>query len=286
MLTVHVFYLLSLHTTNTVTFMKPLLPLLACLALVGCEDIFSYHPYDTRFSGETDINNHNIKRIETECRDKDTLHFVFTGDTHEWYADTRDMVKSINARDSIDFIIHGGDLTDAGLTEEFIWQREVLSKLNKPYVALIGNHDFLGTGDEVYTKMYGKLDFSFIAARVKFVCLNTNATEYDYMAAVPNFDFMEEQLTADSSMFDRTIVCMHACPYSDQFNNNVAKAFEHYINLFPGLICCLKAHDHSVSANDIYGDGVIYYGCASAVHRTYLLFTITPTDYKYEVVSY
>lgn len=266
---------------------KTTLALMATVALAGCEDLFSYHPYDTRFSGDVDINRRNIEKIEQECRDKDTLRFVFMGDTHGWYSDTQDMVKTINAHaDSIDFVIHGGDLTDTGTTREFTWTRDILQRIAVPYVALIGNHDFLGTGDEVYRRMFGQLDFSFIAGRVKFVCLNTNATEYDYVAAVPNFDFMEEQLTADSALFDRTIVCMHARPYSDQFNNNVAKAFEHYVRLFPRLLCCLNAHDHHLQADDLYADGVMYYGCDCAEHRSYLLFTITPDGYDYKVVRF
>lgn len=254
--------------------------------LSGCEDWFSYHPYDTRFSGETGINNRNIGKIEEACRNKDTLRFAFTGDTHGWYSDTKDLVASINEHDSVEFVIHGGDLTDTGTTKEFVWQREILAGLEKPYVALIGNHDFLGTGDEVFQKMYGEVDFSFIAARIKFVCLNTNATEYDYMAAVPNFDFMEEQMVADTALFDRTIVCMHARPYSSQFNNNVAKAFARYVELFPGIICCLNAHDHALSIDDIYGDSILYYGCESAERRSYFIFTITPGGLSYEVIRY
>lgn len=256
------------------------------LPLCSCDSLFSYHPYDARYSGQTDINAANIARIEALCRDKDTLRFAFMGDTHEWYSNTKDMVAALNANDSVDFVIHGGDLTDAGTTKEFIWVRDMFANLHKPCVALIGNHDFLGTGDEVYRKMYGPVDFSFIASRIKFVCLNTNATEYDYMAAVPNFDYMEEQLAADSASFDRTILCMHARPYSDQFNNNVVKAFEHYVSLYPGLMFCLNAHDHHLQADDLYGDGIMYYGCASAEGRNYLLFTVTPTGYTYEVVYF
>lgn len=265
--------------------MKRALVGLVCLLLVSCEDLFKYHPYDMRFSGETGINQRNIAIIEERFAEKDTLRFAFIGDTHLWHSDTRAIIAAINANDSIDFVIHGGDMTDTGTTQEFIWTRELLSSLDKPYVVLIGNHDFLGTGDEVYAVMYGALDFSFIAARIKFVCLNTNATEYNYMAAVPNFDFMEEQIKADSARFDRTIICMHARPYSDQFNNNVAKAFDHYINLFPGLMFCLNAHDHSLQADDIYGDGVMFYGCASAEHRSFLLFTVSKNNYKYEIVG-
>lgn len=134
--------------------------------------------------------------------------------------------------------------------------------------------------------MYGPLDYSFIAGRIKFVCLNTNATEYDYLAAVPNFDFMEEQILASADRFDRTIICMHARPYSEQFNNNVAKAFERYISFFPGLLFCINGHDHNQQKDDIYGDGVIYYGIDCAAHRNYYLFTITTDGYDYETIYF
>jgi len=37
--------------------------------------------------------------------------------------------------------------------------------------------------------------FYDIAGDVKFVCLNTNALEYDYSEPVPDFTFMENELT-------------------------------------------------------------------------------------------
>lgn len=265
--------------------MKKWLILLATTVLTGCDGLFDYHPYDVNFDGESNINSTGIEQIERECLDKDTLRIAFISDTHGDFSDVKDIVADINRRDSVDFIVHLGDLTNTGSTTEFEWTREVLAGFNKPYVVMIGNHDFLGTGDEVYEKMFGDMDFSFIAGRVKFVCLNTNATEYDYMAAVPNFDYMELQITADSALFDRTVICMHARPYSDQFNNNVALAFEHYVNLFPGLLFCMNGHDHNMQLDDLYGDGVIYYGVTCASDRIYMLFTITPNGYTYEVVN-
>lgn len=266
--------------------MKHIHILISCILLSGCSDLFEYHPYDTRFSGECDINRSNIERIEQACRDKQTLRVAFIGDTHEWYSDAKDMISDINGRQNIDFVVHGGDLTDCGTAKEFVLARDMLDALNVPYVALMGNHDMLGTGDEVFYDMYGPADFSFIAGRIKFVCLNTNATEYDYMAAVPNFDYMEEQLTASADLFDRTIICMHAPPYCEQFNNNVAKAFEHYVRLFPGLMFCVYAHVHRLEVNEFYGDGVIYYSVDSAKHRNYIIITITQEGYDYEVVYY
>lgn len=265
--------------------MKKLSLLILCLLFIGCGKWFDYHPYDGRFTGECDINQHNMERIEDVCRNKDTIVVAFISDSHGWYSDTKAIIRDINGRDSIDFVVHGGDLTDCGTTKEYVWQREILGELNVPYVAIMGNHDFLGTGNEVYEKMYGSGDFSFIAGRVKFVCLNTNATEYDYVAPIPNFDYMEEQMTADSTLFDRTIVCMHARPYSDQFNNNVAKTFEYYVRSFPGLMFCINGHDHNRNVTDLFGDGIIYYGLDCVAHHNYLLFTITPKGYTYEVIS-
>ena len=118
--------------------------------------------------------------------------------------------------------------------------------------------------DQSYEVMYGAFDFSFIAGRVKFLCLNTNATEYDYMAAVPNFDYMEEQFTTDTDKFDRTVVIMHACPYSDQ----------------------VYGHDHNDTVSDIYGDGLMFYGIDCAQHRNYRIMTITEDGYEMEQIFY
>ncbi len=103
-------------------------------------------------------------------------------DSHQWLDDLKSEVNDINRRsDSLDFVIHCGDLTDFGATREFQLNRDHLQKLKIPFVALLGNHDCLGTGNQAYQKIFGDPDFSFIAGRVKFVCLNTNAIEFDYL---------------------------------------------------------------------------------------------------------
>lgn len=39
---------------------------LSCFLLSGC-GMIDYHPYDVRISGETEVNAHNIERIEANC---------------------------------------------------------------------------------------------------------------------------------------------------------------------------------------------------------------------------
>ena len=93
---------------------KPLLLSFLCLLMGSC-DMIDYHPYDVRINGETDVNAHNIAEIEQKCKDKTTIKFVTMGDSQRWYDETLDFVGEINKRDDIDFVIHGGDMSDFGV---------------------------------------------------------------------------------------------------------------------------------------------------------------------------
>ena len=254
------------------------------LLLASCDTVFDIHPYDTRITGATNINQNNIATIEKACAGRDTVRIAFISDSHQWYNDLGAIIDDINRRDSIDFVVHLGDITDFGSTQEYLWTRKKMERLNKPHVVMQGNHDCLGTGNEAYAKMYGNNDFSFVAGRIKIVCLNTNAIEYDYSEPIPDFDFMEREAIADTTVFDRTIVCMHAAPFSEQFNNNVVKPFNYYITQFPGLLFCMYGHGHHTEEHDFFGNGVIYYEVASASKREYRIFVITPKGYSNEVV--
>lgn len=210
-------------------FLKKYIWLSAATLLTAC-DLIDYHPYDGRLDSDTsrEINPTNIERIEKVCEGKDTIRFIFMGDTQRSYNETEDFVKYVNQLDSIDFIIHGGDYTEFGLKKEFEWNDDILSKLKVPYVGLIGNHDVIGNGDQVFRKIFGNENFSFVVSDVKFVCLNTNAIEYDYSHPVPDFNFLKNEI-ADSTRNKRTIVVMHAPPGNEQFDNNVKDVFQLYI---------------------------------------------------------
>lgn len=255
------------------------------LFMGGC-DMIDYHPYDVRISGQTDINNHNIEKIEANCKDKATIRFVTMGDSQRWYDETLDFVNHLNKRDDIDFVIHGGDYSDFGVTDEFLWQRDIMNKLKVPYVGLIGNHDCLGTGEETFRAVFGEPNFSFIAGRIKFICLNTNAIEFDYSRPIPDFEFINAQLDDRSDEYDRTIFSMHIRPFCFEFNNNVAQAFQYSIKQFPGLLFCTAAHEHRLFEEDLFEDGVMYYMSDCMKHRNYYIFTVTPDGYEREVVYY
>ena len=256
------------------------------LLLTRCS-VIDYHPYDTRLDGATDINARNLARIEANLAGRTSLRFVLISDTQRWYDETKAAVKSINARDDIDFVLHCGDLTDFGVTREFEVQRDILEGLRIPYVALLGNHDCLGTGADVYRHMFGNPDFTFNAGDVHFLCINSNAFEYDYSVDIPNFSFIRNDIETFPSNMRRTVVAMHAQPTSEQFNNNVSELFEYEIRKYPGLAFCMCGHGHHTQVNEWFDDGVLYYECAAAKHREYIIFTLDEEGgYSYETVDY
>lgn len=264
----------------------PLLFLLCLLPLVAACDLIEYHPYSVDTEGISDVNAAQMRRITASCAGRDTLRFALISDTQRQYDETEELIGHLNRNDSLNFVIHAGDLTDFGLTKEFLWMHDLLSRLRVPYVVLLGNHDVLGNGLQVYRSMFGPENFSFVAGRVRFVCLNTNAIEFDYSTPVPDFSFLSARLEEDAAMPGlRTIVAMHSAPFTEQFNNNVAEAFEvGYVTRFSDLVCCLHGHGHGYEHRDLYGDGVMYYSSPNPKKRHYLVFTVTPDSYSYEVV--
>ncbi len=258
------------------------------ISLSGC-DLLDTHPYDANVDGACDINSRNMEQIEKNCAGRNEMRFAVISDTQRWYDETADLVKNINKRGDIDFVIHCGDLTDFGVTKEFEWMRRELEKFDMPYVCLLGNHDCLGNGIVVYRKMFGDENFSFTAGDTHFVCLNTNGLEFDYSEPVPDFQFIkhdQEAINSDTTI-RRTVVAMHAMPNSDQFSENLAELFQQEIMRYPGLDFCLCGHDHTTSIEYPFNDNFPYYRCGAAKKRSYFVITLTKDgDSVYEKVDF
>lgn len=257
----------------------------AAIVAAGCNKV-EYHPYDGKVSGPTGINAAAIRAIEDSCRHRDSICFAVISDTQRHYSETAALVKAINAMEGVDFVVNLGDLTDFGETKEFEWMRGELEKLRVPYVCLLGNHDCLGTGKHVFRKIFGDPDFAFTAGPTRFVCLNTNSREYGSDAAVPDFGFISSQAdNYPSASALNTVVAMHAPPYSEQFDSGSEEVFEREISRFPNLLFCLHGHNHHTTAEELFSDGIVYYGCANAARRSMLVFMVGKNSYTRYVVE-
>lgn len=265
--------------------MKRLFFMIGGLLLLGSCEV-EYHPYDTRIDGETGIHAKQITRIEQACAGRTALRFAVISDTQRWYDETNAVVDALNRRDDIDFVIHTGDIADFGLRTEFERQRDILNRLKVPYLVLIGNHDCLATGEDIYREMFGEFDFSFSAGDTRFVCLNTNSLEFDHSVSVPNLMFIENELRNYPSTCRKSFVLMHASPKSEQFDKGLVNSFHRHVKAFPGLQCCIHGHGHSYVISDLFEDGILYIMCPQIERRAYLLFTVNDQGYEHEQVYF
>lgn len=257
--------------------------LLYMLFVYGCVE---YHPYDTHIHGERHINSTNIALIEQQCANQQEIRFAVVSDSQRWYDELEDAVEEICERDDIDFVIHAGDLTDWGLRSEFELQRDILNALDVPYVCLLGNHDCLGTGREVFREIFGEFDFAFAAGNVRFLCLNTNALEFRGDDTVPHVDFIRAEAMNAQSGVEKTVVAMHAYPLSDQLGGDKAEMLHAEIKSLKNLQFCLHGHGHRYREKEIFQDGILYYECANVGSEEFLIFTINENGYECERIFY
>jgi len=297
--------------------------LLGALLFTAC-DLIKYHPYEMDEDSPRGLTTQNISLIEPRCAGHDTLRFIFMTDTQRQYDHTRDAVDQICRMPDIDFVLHGGDLTDFGLADEFKWMTEELCRLNAPWVTVIGNHDFLGVGEHNYMRIYGDYNWSFNAGHTHIVGLNTNSREQEYSIAVPDFNFLQADINSVDSLnhlcpdsITRTIVLMHSHPGDEQFNSNVVLPFGYFLRRYPGLSVdgprispeellnwpitetdrqaiagsyrqgfALTGHTHHHDLRRLLDDDLLFYECPDIKKREVYLFTLYPDCYTYEPISF
>ena len=273
-------------------------------SLISSCDMVENQPYAARITGKTDLNTIYTRELSAAGL-KPPFSFAFITDTQGSLDEMRQAIGIIRSRKDIDFIVHGGDLTDFGIVKEFIWARDFMEEAGIPYITVIGNHDCLGNGNDTFDYIFGPENFSFNIGPVHFLCLNTIALEYDYSRPVPDLDFIERDILSVAETnaqhpdsITHSIVVMHSRPYDEQFNNNVAKPFNYYISQLPGMdigksesdTCdkgfCINGHNHAIAVSDIFDNGILYYQCADMGKRTFFIFTVTDDGYDYETVVF
>lgn len=255
------------------------------LAFFGqaCEE-FEYSPYEIRLDeDEKGINNRNIARIEAlDISPDDTLRFILTADVQGFYTENEDMVKHIQKRRDIDFLLIGGDLTDFGLTKELKLIHEDFKTIGIPYVAVVGNHDAVNNGQQAFRAMYGDYSTSFTVGNSRFILLNTNHIEFDKQ--VPDLDWLEKEL-AVASDFEHVFVLSHIPPQNDEFGPEKSDRYYRLMSQYE-VSYSLHGHNHSFDHYFPYDGSVPYVQTAAAEDREYLVFTVVGEEVEFERVSF
>lgn len=255
------------------------------MMFAACEGVFQFNPNQVIFDDdERDLNQKNIERIKARPL-TDTVKFILMGDSQRWYDETDAFIKSANSQKDIAFILHAGDISDFGLSQEFKWVHEIMKNLKAPYLTVIGNHDLVANGPAAYRKIYGPMDYSFDYGNNKFIFINTNSREYIFNGQVPNVNWLEAEL-ANNPENKNAIVVAHIPPFDGDFDPNLQYRYAKLLSQNKNVKFTLYGHQHTFKDGEFYNDGVHYYLTTSMGERGYMLFTTWKGGYKAERITY
>lgn len=213
-----------------------------------------------------DVNRKNIAWLLGEAS-PGLLRFAVLGDTQTAFDETERAVEVLSRRGDLAFVVQLGDLTELGLTPEYEAMNDLLRRLPVPYLVVIGNHDHLGNGEDIYERMFGPQDFAFTWARTRFVFLDTCSIEEAYDGTVPDLATLAVNL-APSPDHDRAFVFSHVEPASTDFDPRLRDGFRALLR-DGGVVASFHAHEHRYG--EAVQEGVAYYLAAHVNDREYLL---------------
>lgn len=272
---------------NMKTSLKVIL-LISIFINVACEDMFDYSPYVIDFEGEDkDVHQTNIDRLLKE-EGNDTIRIGFTGDTHRFYDEFEDFVNSVNLLNednSVDFVIHVGDISDFGLPQQYLWGNSYLLNLNCPYFVVIGNHDLVGNGVLAYNEMFGEFDFSFIYRDIKFVFINTNSREFNFNGDVPDINWLDLQLQP-SDDFKNAIVIFHVPPMDGDYDSRLEEEFHSTIAKYHNVIFTIHGHLHHHEVYIPYADSIPYINVYGVQYEKFNIINIVDDTFEIETYSF
>lgn len=253
--------------------------------LSSCDDLFQYNPNEeTLLDKDKNLTAKNIDRI-SQLPVSDTTRFILMGDSQRWYDECEEFVQSANQQQGISFVLHAGDISDFGLTQEFKWVNEIMTRLKYPYVTVIGNHDIVANGSATYRKMFGPLNYSFGFGHDRFIFINTNSREYAFDGSVPDIAWLKAQL-ADNPTHKNTIVVGHVPPFDADFDKNLEKPYTSALAGDPTVKFTLYGHQHRFYEGQFYDDGVNYHLTTSMGARGYMVISTWKGGYNVKKVEF
>ncbi len=138
----------------------------------------------TVFASYSDLTQQNIVRIEklSQASTISTITIAAFGDTKDGVNILKDIVNDLD-KQRYDFAIYTGDAVRYGSYSLFDEFSRIMSGLKKPYVTVMGNHEYYNDDGENYIKFYGKKNYSFVyknLAVISFDDANPNSWRIDW----------------------------------------------------------------------------------------------------------
>ncbi|MFD1185575.1 MULTISPECIES: metallophosphoesterase family protein [Pontibacter] len=264
-----------------------ILLLFPVLLLTACEDLFEYHPNQIRLrESEKNLTKRNISRIQQQTPG-DTLRLIVMGDTQRFYDDAEDFVKAASAMEGVDFVVHQGDISDFGLAKEFRWVHDILKRLPVPYLTVIGNHDMMSNGRDVYQQMYGDLNYAFVYGKVKFIFIDTNGREYRFNGKVPDVGWLQQQLTpTPEDTWEQAVIFSHMSPFGSDYDGKLRLPLQQALEQSGRVQLSLHGHEHNWEFYQPEEGNITYQITTSMNNRGFSYIKIWSDGFKIQRMHY
>jgi hypothetical protein len=251
---------------------------LAAVPLLVATACLEYSPHVTALEGsERDLNRKAIARLQASPPPAE-LRFAVLGDTQLGFDETEEAVHHLNRRADLAFVVQAGDYTNFGQLFEYRLMNDVLDGLRVPYLVVIGNHDYLGNGEDVYEDMFGPRNQAFTFARTRFVLFDSNSREVAFDGSVPDVAWIAAQLAPDAD-HDRAVLVSHVPPATSDFDPAHVGPYDELLRTRAPAVS-FHAHEHGFRTEE--REGTPLYVADAIVHRNYLVATVA-SDGRVEV---
>jgi Icc protein len=233
----------------------------------------------------TDVNATEIRSLPSKPSGS-PIRIAVSGDTQRKYNESQLFVDHINARDDVDFVVLNGDVSDFGLLLEFDGIYKIYSGLKVPFITVIGNHDQVANGYDIFLRMFGPTNFTFDYAGVKFVCHDSNSREHNFDGLIPDISWLKQNLTLDPDT-KHIVALSHVPPTDGDFDQQLRNGYENLMNSTPGLLASIHSHQHSPDV--IYrkdGQGIPFIITNAIVNRAYTIIDISNDQLTAQAVTF
>lgn len=253
--------------------------------LISCGKTFTYNPNEIQLEEkDRNQNTKNIERLRSK-QQTDSFSFVVISDTQRFYEELDDFVEKMNKHPNISFVVVNGDITDFGLRSEYLWINQRLQKLSIPFLVVIGNHDMLGNGRELYKQMYGPENFSFSFSDHKFIVLNSNSQEVGHNGSLPDTTWLKQELSATPSQ-QKIFILSHLAPFSGDFDRSLEQPYVRMLKNNGNVIYSIHGHEDISYLGQPYGPHVNYLVVNSIKEKSFVLIKVEENNTQVEEVFF
>jgi Icc-related predicted phosphoesterase len=246
-----------------------------------CENIFEFSAYMANVR-EEDKNNtaKNLQKINNIENESGDFKFAFIADTHFFYDNFKTVIDDINKNPDISFVIFGGDYTEQGLLKEYELFFDILKNLKKPYLTVIGNHDYSSNGGIIYKEMFGAYNYTFEFNEHKFILFDSVVWESNKDL---NFNWLSLQLS-NREMYKQVFVVSHIPPFGDQFSDESEQTYRDMM-VENNVSLSMHGHRHSYFYEKFYGDSINYLVGPSLKKPEYCIVNVQEASFDVKLIK-